>query len=138
MKQKIYKKIIALLILLFVVAWFFTLASPVLAGDVNDLWGGTNVKSYVQTNSGLPAEPNMSDPRFIIANIIRFILSFLGIIAVIIVLYAGFRWMFSGGNEDTISKAKGILWAGLVGLIIILLAYAIASFVINQLFIATS
>src|SRR3989338_6557076 len=72
------------------------------------------------------------DPRLIIVNIIRILLGFLGILAVIIVLYGGFVWMTSGGNAQKIEKAKKILINGLIGLAIILSAYAIVSFVIWQ------
>ena len=138
MKQKMYKKIVASMMFLLMISWFFSCVSPVLAGNVNDLWGGSNMRSYVQTNSGLPTGANASDPRLIVANFIRYILSFLGILAVIIVLYAGFKWMFSGGNEETISEAKRMLIAGLIGLVIILLAYAIANFVITLIYSATT
>jgi len=55
----------------------------------------------------------------------------LGLIALVIVLYAGFMWMTSGGNEEKISKAKKILSAGVIGLIIILASYAITSFILQ-------
>jgi len=55
----------------------------------------------------------------------------LGLIALVIVLYAGFMWMTSGGNEEKISKAKKILSAGVIGLLIILASYAITSFILQ-------
>jgi len=137
MKQKMYKKIIFSIVFLLAANFIFYFSSPALAGDVNDLWGGSTAKDYIKTNSGLPAENNQ-DLRLVVAGIIREILGFLGILAVIIVLYAGFKWMFSGGSEEKISDAKKMLFAGLVGLVIILLSYAIASFVLSQISIATS
>ena len=135
MKQKIYKVIFASIAFLSAVNFVFSAVQPVLAADkdVNDLWGGQQAKQYVQDNSGLPAEPN-TDPRIVAVRIIRVVLSFLGIIALIIVLYAGFKWMTSRGNEETIGDAKKILTAGLIGLIIILSAYIIANFVINHIY----
>lgn len=132
MKQKVNKQIIALAAFLLMINWFFYFPQPAWGGDVNDLWGGSDVKTNIAINSGLPSEVN-NDPRLIAAEIIREILGFLGILAVIIVLYAGFRWMTSGGSEDQISSAKKTLVAGLIGLVIILFAFALASFVINQL-----
>jgi len=72
-----------------------------------------------------------------IARIINILLGFLGVIAVILVLLGGFKWMTAAGNEDKISEAKKLMGAGVVGLVIILAAYAIAAFVINQLVEAT-
>jgi hypothetical protein len=74
-----------------------------------------------------------TEVRTVIANIIRVLLGFLGIIAVIIVLYGGFQWMTAAGNEEKISSARSTLTAGLIGLIIILAAFAIASFIINTI-----
>ncbi|MCD4704719.1 Ig-like domain-containing protein [bacterium] len=66
-----------------------------------------------------------------IVNIIQISLGFLGLIALIIILYGGFIWMTSGGNEEKITKAKDILKSGIIGLVIILASYIIASFVLG-------
>jgi hypothetical protein len=78
------------------------------------------------------------DLRTTIANTIRIIIGFLGIVAVVIILIGGFKWMTAGGNEDKIGEAKKLLVAGLIGLVIILMSYAIASFVLTQLSNATA
>lgn len=63
------------------------------------------------------------------SNIVAYLLSFLGLLAVIIILYGGYLWMTSAGNEDQIDKAKETLKSGVIGLIVILSALAIAVFV---------
>jgi hypothetical protein len=78
------------------------------------------------------------DIRVTIAKIIRYAMSLLGIVAVLIILYGGFKWMTSQGSEDAVGEAKKIIVAGIIGLVIILTAYAIATFVINSLVAATS
>ena len=83
-------------------------------------------------------ESTPRDPRNIVVDMIRVVLGFLGVIAVVLILYAGFKWMTSRGNEETIGDAKKILTAGLIGLIIILSAYIIANFVIKQIYSATT
>lgn len=70
------------------------------------------------------------DPRSIARDFIMYALSFLGIIAVIIVIYAGFQWMTSGGNQERVASAKKMLIAGLIGLVIILLSLALTRWVI--------
>lgn len=67
-----------------------------------------------------------------IGSIVQTILGFLGLLAVLLVLWAGFLWMTAGGNEDQIAKAKSILIAALIGLLIILSAYAITTFVLKE------
>lgn len=56
---------------------------------------------------------------------------FLGIIAVGIVLLAGFKWMTAGGNEDKVSEAKKLMASGVIGMIILLSAWGIAKYVIQ-------
>ncbi len=73
------------------------------------------------------------DPRVLVANIIRIFLGLLGTIATLIILYAGFIWMTAGGDEERVARAKQILSRGVIGLIIIVFAYAIASFIITRL-----
>lgn len=82
---------------------------------------------------GLPS----TDIRVVIARIIRTALGLLGIVALVLILYAGFVWMTAGGDEEKISQAKKILLNAVIGLVIILSSYAIASFVINRLVGAT-
>lgn len=72
-----------------------------------------------------------------IAELIKVALQFLGIIFLVLILYAGFLWLTSAGSEDKISKAKKIMAAAIIGSAIILTAYIITSFVLNQLLEAT-
>lgn len=73
------------------------------------------------------------DPRDLARNIINIILGFLGIIAVIIILLAGFQWMTAGGEEEKVSEARQRLIQGAIGLVLILAAWIIAYFVIDQI-----
>lgn len=79
-----------------------------------------------------------TDVRVTVARIIRVIMGLLGIIAVVIILIGGFTWMTAGGNDDKVGEAKKWIYSGVIGLAIILSAYAIATFVINQLVTATT
>lgn len=76
---------------------------------------------------------NSLDIRIIIARIIRIVIGFLGIIAVGLIIYAGWLWMTSQGNEDKIEQAKKILTNAIIGLLIIISAFAIVSFILNKL-----
>lgn len=73
------------------------------------------------------------DPRLIIGRIIQIVLSFLAALAVILVIYAGFKWMTSGGDEGKIDEAKKTLRNAIIGLIIIMSSWAIVTFVLAQL-----
>ena len=101
--------------------------------DENTLWGDSGVKGDVQGNVGLADK----DPRVIAAQIIRVFLGFLGIIALIIILYAGFKWMTAMGNSDNVDSAKTMLTQAAIGFLIILSAYGLTSFLMDNLVAAT-
>jgi type IV secretory pathway VirB2 component (pilin) len=82
----------------------------------------------VMNQSGLP----QAELKTTIMRIINIILGFLGIIAIIIIVIGGFKWMTCGGSEEKTKEAREVIVAGIIGLIIILAAYAIANFVIDQ------
>lgn len=63
--------------------------------------------------------------------------SLLGIIAVLIILYAGFKWMTAQGDADKVKDAKQMIYQAVAGLIIVFAALAITNFVIGALQNAT-
>lgn len=65
--------------------------------------------------------------------IIQYLLSFISLIAVIYVLYAGFQIMIGGGDEEKTKKAKNIIIYIVVGISIMWLAYAIVSLIIEAI-----
>ena len=127
MKEKFFKCLLCTVATAFIIAPVFALATPVNAIDADDL--GVDYAEGI----GLGDE----DPRDIAANIIKVILGFLAIVAVIIILLGGFKWMTAGGNEDKTAEARKLIVAGIIGLVIILAAWGIANFVINSLLEAT-
>ena len=77
------------------------------------------------------------DPREIARNVIQIMLGLLGIIAVVIILIGGFKWMTASGNEDKVTEAKKLLGAGIIGLLIVLAAWALAMFIIGRFLYST-
>ena len=73
----------------------------------------------------------------VIASIIKALLSFLGVIFFLLVIYGGFMWMTAQGNEAQVDKAKKIIINSTIGLVIIMLAYAITWFIIYQVIEST-
>jgi hypothetical protein len=72
-----------------------------------------------------------SDLKETVINIINWALGLLGLVGVVFMLYGGYLWLTSGGNEDRIRRAKRILINTVIGLVIILLAWAIVAFVLK-------
>src|SRR3989338_3315559 len=73
------------------------------------------------------------DLRLLIARIIRTVLGFLGIIAILVVISGGLMWMAAGGDAKKIQKARLALINGVIGLVIVLASFGIATFVISRL-----
>ncbi|MCK4539814.1 hypothetical protein KAU09_01525 [Candidatus Parcubacteria bacterium] len=115
------KKIFTLLFLAILV---FNFLAPVQVGAL-DLG-----MTYAE-NLDLP-EAEDDDVRDMAVTIIKYLITFLGIIAVAIILYGGFVWMTAAGNEDRVTKAKNIIIAGVIGLVIVIASYAIVNFVIEM------
>ncbi len=117
-----HKKLLFLVGLLFLIGGIFLLAniSPVQAVDINNSYG--NDIGYEDT----PLEEQ-------IINIVQWVLGFLALVAVIIIIYGGFLWLTSAGNAEQIDKAKKVILGALIGLVIVLLAWAIVWFIIQGL-----
>jgi len=130
MKLKFSKTIIAFFSLTFILLGCFNLAQAQTSNSV-DVFGGQ--KTVIGEELGL----GESDPRIVAANVIRVVLGFLAIIAIGLIIYAGWIWMTAAGNAEQISKAKKILTGAAIGLIIIFSAFAIATFVLGKLMSST-
>lgn len=104
------------------------MAAPITTDDL-----GLKQANY----TGVAAE-NIDPLPVTIAKIIRVAMGLLGIVAVVIILIGGFTWMTAGGNEEKVAEAKKWIFSGIIGLAIILSAFAIASYVITNLVTATT
>lgn len=96
-------------------------ALPTIVGAAGDVPTASSLGLGSATLSGL------------ITGILGVVFSFLGIIAVLIILWGGFIWMTAAGEPDKVDKAKKLIYAGIIGLVVIFAAYAIASFVLAQM-----
>ncbi len=107
--------------------WTLT-ATPALAVNAtNGLIDAADASDY-STTTELPE---------VIGKVISVALSMLGVLFLILTIYAGFLWMTAAGDDKKIQTAKNILSAAVVGLVLILTAYTITNFVIGRLLVAT-
>jgi uncharacterized membrane protein YjgN (DUF898 family) len=77
-------------------------------------------------------------PAGIIAGLIQYALSFLGVIFIVLMIYAGFLWMTAMGDSSKIDSSKEIFQSALIGLIIILSSYTLTYFIIKNVLTATT
>ncbi len=131
--------------------WFvlFLVAAAVLGGTVGTALVAPSFVNDIQAQDSLTTDDLLDDDfvnstglgqaniKGTLGRIINVLLGFLGIIAVVIILYGGFIWMTARGNEDSVKKAQQIIVAGAIGLAIILSAFAITQFVVSEFITAT-
>lgn len=65
--------------------------------------------------------------RGMVLTIVNFFLTFLGLLAVVMVIYGGFLYVSSAGNEENVKKAKQILIYAVIGIILIVASFAIVN-----------
>ncbi len=117
-KFKVAEQILILVILVSILILpYFVFA----AGPIDKLTSVANTGGY--------ADANETSFASILGLVVSAFLSLLGIIFVILMVYAGHNWMTAAGNEEKLKKAQETLWRAVIGLIIIIGAWAIWQFV---------
>ena len=119
------------IIFLFLVCSSLLASAPAQAafGDALRQYYGETVERVYRPEPAQNIETTL--PRAI-GNIISLFLSFVGLILLVIIVYAGFLWLTAQGNEEQVTKAKSLLKNGIIGLVIILGSYVISSFIVFQ------
>jgi|SRR5688572_3547006 len=110
----------------------FLLGATALAGGLSDFSG--------LTATGGAAGLGSSDTNIatIVGRFIGALISLLGMVFVVLLVYGGFIWMTAQGSEEKIKKAKGIITSAVIGLVVVFASYTIATAVIGALSSATA
>ena len=116
------------LIIILCLGLLFVISNAVLAYSWSDVAG-----FYGSTANKMGLNTSLTDPTQIVATIINSLLLLVGAVFVIMVIYSGFSWMTSAGNDDKIKKAKQNLIYAVVGVIIISSAYSISLFIASSI-----
>lgn len=86
-----------------------------------------NFAALIDRNAaGIPSASSFS-----IKNILNAAYLWAGIIAVVVIVIAGFLYVFSRGEAQQVARAKNAILGAVVGLVIIILAFAITNIVIK-------
>jgi len=109
---------------------------PVSAQVTGKIGAGLNAAAK---GAGYNPSPTTADQLpIIIGSIISTLLSLVGILLLLYMLYAGFLWMTAGGDKAKVEKATTTIRNTIIGLLIIVLAYALTDYVLTQIGTATS
>lgn len=110
------------------------LDDPDISGKKTDL---QKTLGSISRGAGYEINKDKISVEQIVGTAIQALLSLLGTIFLGLVVYGGFVWMQAKGDENEIKRAQGMIKNGIIGMAIIMFAYAIAYFVIIRLESAT-
>ena len=100
---------------------------------------GFAVPAFAALDNGLDtaaagtALASRKDFNTIAAQLISNVLAIVGVIFLILIISGGVMWMLSGGNEKKVADAKKIITTATIGLVIVMLGYAVTYFVITSI-----
>lgn len=118
----------------FILAFFcFFLVSDVLAAGSGVDSAMSGLKTTAETGYGTSINQVSSSVPELIGKVVGSGLSFIGVLFLLLMIYAGILWMTARGNEQQVAKAQDLIVAAVIGLVIVLSAYAITSYIGNQL-----
>ncbi|MFA6551173.1 MAG: pilin [Patescibacteria group bacterium] len=106
------------------------------AGEIGTGSGEMSAKGLLNRlgeKAGYDSEASGNDISGVAATIINGFLAILGIIFLVYMIHGGYLWMSAAGNDDQVRKAKDEIRNAIIGLIVIVAAYAIISFVLDAL-----
>ncbi|MFH1427705.1 MAG: MMCAP2_0565 family pilin-like conjugal transfer protein [Patescibacteria group bacterium] len=127
---KIYFWPILLLLFLFLANFVLIQAVPEVSAQSN-LWDTQIGNKDIEKVFGGDENP---DPRLIAVRVIKAFLGFMGVIFVFLLVIGGYKYMTSGGNEEKTREAIGRIRTAIIGLIIILMAWAFTTFTTDCVF----
>ena len=108
------------------------LALPVIThAQENDIIGGfcTGVENEDVADC---AGGNTIDEQGLITKVINFLSLVVGVVAVVMIIVGGFKYITSGGDSGNVTGAKNTILYAIIGIIIVVLAQVIIRFVIGQ------
>lgn len=96
-------------------------------------------KALAQANTAQDAVNNITpagtntDLTAYVQSIINILIAVIGIVAVIMLIVGGFRYVFSQGNEKAVQGAKDTILYAIIGIVVAILSFAIVNFVLKGL-----
>jgi hypothetical protein len=131
--MKLFKKI---QIISVIFLSMFVLSTSVVFAQAPALQNTEDVQNQAdafRSTSGYTEVSGSTGVSDIVARVIFTALSLLAMIFIVLIIIAGYQWMTAGGNEEQITKAKKNISNAVIGLVIILSAYAVTWFIFTSL-----
>lgn len=87
---------------------------------------------------GYQTDPNIASTPKIVGTVIGAFIGFLGITFLILIIYAGFKWMTAEGDLEDVKKAKQTIKQATIGLVVTISAWSIWNFVFQRLILLSN
>lgn len=92
----------------------------------------TTLENAGETHAGYLGT-NLTDLATVVGNVILAILTITGLIFLVLIVYAGFKWMLAQGEEQKITEARNLIIHSTIGLIVVITAYAVSTFIVKAI-----
>lgn len=85
------------------------------------------------TKPSIPNPIESVEPGNLLTDLINTLLVYGGVLALLFIIFGGFRYIISLGNPESVEKARNTVLYAILGLIIIFLAYFLVAYVLADL-----
>ncbi|MDO8668003.1 MAG: hypothetical protein Q7K35_02790 [bacterium] len=98
-----------------------------------------SVKNNIDLDAGIVGEVagyevgGGDSALILVQTVINAFLSIIGVLLLIYIIYAGYNWLTAQGEEEKVTRAKETIQRAIIGVIIIVAAYAISIFVMTKI-----
>ena len=134
--MKSIKLYLSLLLLTVFLVPSLALAAGGLTGPDSNSAALTRLKNVLSDKDNLTFDVDNTDENTLteyIGLLVNIVLGLLGVIFTLLIIYSGYTWMTAGGNEDKVSKASTTIKVAIIGLLIVIGAFAIWRFIFERI-----
>ena len=114
------------------------LATIVLSLSKVSIGAAQSVRSGVEAARGADQPTVLFGDGAIFSTAVNVLLFLIGAIAVIMIIFGGFKYVISGGDSAAVTSAKNTILYAIIGVVVAILAYAIITFVLDSLATGTA
>jgi hypothetical protein len=112
--------------------WLAVIVGAIIAVPLIAFASTTSDTGLLVTGKQAELGATPGDPSIMIGKAIEIALGAIGVIFLILMIYAGFTWMIARGDEAKVEKAKETIINCIIGVVIVVAAYAITSYIIDK------
>jgi len=131
--KNIFTKIINSVAVLLMLAMPLAFSATGYAADIqNNLCKGADLRFSGNANCADTTKDSSAKLDKLVTDIVNIFSVIVGVVAVIMIIYGGFRYIISGGDSSNVTNAKNTILYAIVGLVIVALAQFIVKFVLSK------